>query len=176
MEVTEVLRILNVIGKNVQEGPVAVKLPDSVPCPEGYRGGVAIDPAQCLACGTCAYVCVSNAITGGDEGANYIWTYEPGRCTFCARCVDHCPGNALSMEAKPVPSYFNFGELGVRQSVPLPLCVQCGAPVRPTTERFLNRAFSDVTQHIRESVQLCERCRRYRLQKNLFLSGTETTR
>lgn len=172
------LRILNLIGRNIQEGPATVKISDPVPCPEGYRGGVRINATECLACGTCAYVCVSNAITGRDDGASYAWTYEPGRCTFCARCVDHCPGHVLSMESQPVRAYFQFGELQERVAVPLPLCVECGAPMRPVTEELLHRAFPDITDSVRESVRLCERCRRHRLQKSLFLTGqnAETTR
>ncbi len=63
------LGILKVIAGNAASAPATVRLPEHVPAPARFRGRVAIDPARCVACGTCAYVCVSDAITGRDEAA-----------------------------------------------------------------------------------------------------------
>lgn len=165
------LRILQVIANNLGRGPATVRLPGSVPSPAGFRGRVILDPARCLACGVCAYVCVSDAISGTNEEKGYAWKYEPGRCTFCARCLDHCTGHALSMDPKPAPVYAKPGELDVLHRVPFPVCRQCGAPTRPLTEELLRRAFDQVEEGVRELLSLCERCRRRRLQRNMFAAA-----
>jgi formate hydrogenlyase subunit 6/NADH:ubiquinone oxidoreductase subunit I len=162
-------RILAVIAGNVLHGPGTVRLPDSVPCPPNFRGAVTHDPALCLACGICSYVCVGDAITAAEQDKNYVWTYEPGRCTFCARCVDHCPGLALTMAAGPVAAYFKPGELSVQHLAPVPACPQCGEPSRPVNEALLGRAFDEVNPEIRLLARLCERCRQ-QLQSKQFLA------
>jgi formate hydrogenlyase subunit 6/NADH:ubiquinone oxidoreductase subunit I len=169
-----VLRILQVIAGNLARRPVTVPLPDAVPTPPGFRGRVVLDPARCLACGMCAYVCVSDAIVAADEAQGFGWAYEPGRCAFCARCEERCPGRALSMEPRPAPSYLRPGELAVRHRVPFPACPECGAAARPATEELLRLAFDHVTDETRELVRLCERCRRRRLQRSLAVAlGTD---
>ena len=163
-------RILEVIAGNVLHGPGTIRLPGSVPCPPEFRGAVTHDPALCLACGICSYVCVSDAITGAEQDKNYLWTYEPGRCTFCARCVERCPGRALTMAAGPVAACFKPGERGVQQLVPFPTCPHCGEPSRPVNEELLGRAYDEVNPEIRLLARLCERCRQ-RLQGKQFLAA-----
>jgi ferredoxin len=162
-----VLGILKVIAGNAASAPATVRLPGQVPEPARFRGRVVIDPAKCVACGTCAYVCVSNAITGSDSGEAYAWAYEPGRCAFCARCLDHCAGGALSMEEQAAPAYTRVGELRREANVHFPRCAGCGATRRPTSEPFLERAFLHVTASTRQLVKLCERCRRREAQRGL---------
>ena len=162
-------RILEVIAGNVLHGPGTIRLPGSVPCTPEFRGAVTHDPALCLACGICSYVCVGDAITAAEQDKNYLWTYEPGRCTFCARCVDHCPGHALTMAGVPVAAYFKPGQLGVQHLAPFPACSQCGGPSRPVNGQLLGRAFDEVNPEIRLLARLCERCRQ-RLQSRKFLA------
>lgn len=161
------LRILQVIAGNAAAAPATVRLPGSVPVPPRFRGRVVLDGARCVACGTCAYVCVSNAITGGDLAGGYGWAYEPGRCAFCARCLDHCVGGALSMEERAAPTYVRPGELRVEVTVPFPRCVSCGAPTRPAPEAFLARAFAHVGPETRALARRCERCRRLEVQRGM---------
>jgi ferredoxin len=162
-----VLGILKVIAGNAASAPATVRLPDQVPAPARFRGRVVLDPARCVACGTCAYVCVSNAITGGDADGAYAWAYEPGRCAFCARCLDHCVGKALSMEERAAPVYTRRGELASEVRVPFPPCAVCGAPTRPVTEAFLERAFAQVGAEAKDRARRCERCRRRDAQRGL---------
>lgn len=168
------LRILQVIADNLSRPPATVRLPDTVPTPPGFHGSVLHEPSRCLACGLCAYVCVSDAIVARDRDGGFGWDYEPGRCAFCARCVERCPGRALSMDERPAPAYLRPGELAVRHEVPFPTCPACGAPARPATEELLKLAFKDVTPEARELVRLCERCRRRRLQRSLAAVAGET--
>jgi len=157
-------KILQVIANNLKHGPATVRLPGSVPVPEGFRGRVRIDPAHCLACGMCSYVCVSNAITGLNGPAAFQWAYDPGRCTFCARCMERCPGSALSMECAPAPIYRKRGDLRVSFDIALPACPECGAPNRPVTSNLVDLAFGEtITDELRAVMKLCPTCRRRRM-------------
>ncbi len=166
-------RILQVITDNLSRAPATVRLPGSVPTPPGFHGRVLLEPSRCVACGLCAYVCVSDAIVARDHDGGFAWAYEPGRCAFCARCVERCPGRALSMEPTPAPSYVRSGELAVRHQVPFPVCPGCGKAARPATDELLKLAFENVTDETRELVRLCERCRRRRLQRSLAVAAGE---
>ena len=167
------LRILQVIGGNALSAPATVRLPDRVPTPAHFRGEVLIETANCLACGMCAYVCVSNAITGADQQGAYAWTFEPGQCTFCARCVERCPGEALSMKSEPMPSYTRRGELRVQHIVEFPTCPECGEIVRPAALRLVRLAFDHVSEDTRRLLTLCERCKRKDLQRKMFAGAQE---
>ncbi len=160
-------RILDVIAGNLRSDRATVRLPDQVPAPARFRGQVRLDASRCVACGTCAYVCVSGAITGADAAGGYAWAYEPGRCAFCARCLDHCIGGALSMEERAAPAYVRPGELRLEVTVPFPACVSCGAPTRPAPDVFLRRAFAQVGPETRELMKRCERCRRREVQRGM---------
>ncbi len=170
------LRILKVIRKNLGQARATVRLPGSVPAPAEFRGPVQINPARCLACGICSYVCVSNAIAGKNEEKDYLWEYNPGRCTFCARCVDHCTGHALTMGSKPARVYSTPGELNVLLLILFPLCSDCGAPTRPLTEELLRLSFEEPDGNTQDLLHLCERCRRRRLQRHMVATAFEQSR
>lgn len=165
------LRILKIIAGNVRSVPATVPLPESVPTPTLFRGGVALDTEKCIGCGMCSYVCVSSAITGSEQGKAYSWAYEPGRCTFCARCLERCPGHALRMEPVPVATYQHPGERSAKHLVEFRPCPECGDPVRYATEDFLRRAFDHIKDETRELMSLCERCRRRRLQRSMMATA-----
>lgn len=160
-------RILGLIGGNLAQGPVTVRLPGREPEPAGLRGRVRIDPARCVACGVCAYVCVSDAIAGVEEEGAYRWTYEPGRCAFCARCVDICSGKALSMDPTSVPAYTTPEALVTAVTIDFPPCPRCGEPVRPAPEEWVRTAFATTTETTLELIRLCVRCRRRRLTRGM---------
>ena len=65
--------ILHIIGKNVTEKPETIRLPHRPPPPAGFRGLVLLDPQRCIGCGLCAYVCVSESVTGASDEAQYHW-------------------------------------------------------------------------------------------------------
>ena len=166
-------RVLRLMAGNLSKGPATIPFPGQVPAPDLFRGAVRLEPSRCLACGMCAYVCVSRAITGEDRTGEYHWSYDPGRCTFCARCADRCPGEALSMEPIPLDPYRQQGGLAREVAVPLPVCPDCGQPVRNTPEAWLHAAFGQVDERTRELARLCVRCRRRRLQRGMKASRGE---
>lgn len=167
------LKILRIIAANLTGPRATVPLPGSVPAPPAFRGAVTMNPEKCIGCGMCSYVCVSNAITGSDQGKTYAWAYDPGRCTFCARCFDRCPVHAIGMEPEALLSYERQGERNVVHTVQFKECPECGEPVRNASEEFLRQAFDHIKDETYELVRLCERCRRRRLQRSLIASAFE---
>ncbi|HEX2987297.1 MAG TPA: 4Fe-4S dicluster domain-containing protein [Chloroflexota bacterium] len=166
------MNILNVIVANLRQGPVTLRFPARVAPPSHYRGPVQIDTARCLACGVCAYVCPSAAITVTDRTDSCDWSYDPGRCTFCGRCADLCMGKALSMKEEPAPVYTTPGALAETHQVHYPLCPQCGRPALPISDELLAKALSELTDEARSRSRLCDRCRKRHTQRTL----KETTR
>ena len=51
-----------------------------------------INPELCVACGSCADVCPTEAITAGD--AAYV--INPDVCIDCGSCEGTCPNGAIS--------------------------------------------------------------------------------
>jgi formate hydrogenlyase subunit 6/NADH:ubiquinone oxidoreductase subunit I len=151
--------ILHLIGANVLSEPVTLRYPQRVPTPEHYRGLVQIEPSQCVGCATCAYVCVSSAITVDQHLRDFVWRYDPAKCTFCGRCVEVCPTQALTMQSERPPIYHHPQELITTHQIDFPLCEECGQPVRLANERILMRAFDEISEQIRQRIRLCERCR-----------------
>ena len=77
------LKILKIIAGNMAAGPATVPLPGSVPTPTLFRGAVTMNPAKCIGCGMCSYVCVSSEHRAHDA---------QGRSPFCRhRCPARTP-------------------------------------------------------------------------------------
>lgn len=159
------MNILNLIAANLQQGPETVRFPESVAPLRGYRGLVQIDTTRCVACGVCAYVCPSTAITVSARIDHCDWSYDPGRCTFCGRCADLCLGDALSMEETPAPAYTTPGALARLHTVPYPACPECGKPARPINREILAHILPGITEEVEVRSRLCERCRLRRSQR-----------
>ena len=154
------MNIFNILKGNISGGPETMPFPARKVPAAAYRGPVCIDPAKCLACGICDYVCVSRAITVTPAEGGCEWTYDPGRCTYCGRCADHCPGGAITQQADRGDAYSGSGAQHVAVAVEYPECPECGGPATPFSEDVLSTAFSEVSAELRERVHLCEKCRR----------------
>jgi len=165
------MKILQLLRRNLLHERITLRLPQKVPEPKGYRGLVEIEEKNCLCCGICAYVCVSNAVVVIAAYDGCEWQYHPGRCTFCGKCAESCPGYALSMKEKPAPSYSRSEELNMVHRVRYPNCPECGRPTRRLSESMLRRAFKDVTEQVRSRGLLCQRCRLRRAQKDLWATA-----
>lgn len=165
------MNIFQTMTGNLTRHPITLRFPGRVTPPADFRGLVQFDPAGCVGCATCAYVCASNAIRVTAGGVQYEWIYEPGQCTFCGRCVEVCPGRALTMAAEPPPVYTQSGALRRVHCLAYPRCPECGQPAQPVNDLILARAFDEITAEVRTWSRLCERCRQGRYQPALIETG-----
>jgi hydrogenase-4 component H len=160
--------ILHVITGNFRRGPDTLRFPARVAPPPGFRGMVQLDPARCVGCATCAYVCPSAAVAVVEDDTHYEWCYDPGRCTFCGRCVDCCPTQALTLAADRPPVYTQPQAFGQTHRLAYPRCLECGRPAQPINDIVLARAFDEITDEVRSWSRLCARCRQRRYHPALI--------
>jgi len=153
------MNILNLVGGNAIAGPQSLRFPARPKPAVRFRGNVVIDPAVCLACGICEYVCVSRAIELTPAEDHCEWSYDPASCTYCGRCVDHCPAAALSQTPDRGVCHGQSGELRENVTVVYPSCPECGKPTMPVNDVLLGRAFKELTPELGSRARLCERCR-----------------
>ena len=167
------MNIFRVIFENLGQGPVTLRYPQRAATAEGFRGLVQNDPARCVGCGVCAYVCSPGAITVSNYEQSYEWAYDPGKCTFCGRCADYCPVEALSLQSERPPLYLNRNELVQVLRLDYPLCPVCGRPAKPVNARVLHRVFDELSPEILAWSRLCPQCRQEQRQPELerMLSG-----
>jgi NADH-quinone oxidoreductase subunit F len=62
-----------------------------------------IDPAKCMACGTCLRKCPADAIDGGKKKIHII---DQEKCTSCGTCFEVCPSKfsaVTRISGAPVP-------------------------------------------------------------------------
>jgi formate hydrogenlyase subunit 6/NADH:ubiquinone oxidoreductase subunit I len=156
-------------------GRFPLQLPDWPPLPDGFRGLIDLDPALCIACGACAFVCPSLAIVVSETEQHFVWRYEAGQCAFSRRCVVLCPSQALRQVVRPLADI--TGAAGERKEyvVPYPNCPECGERTQPLSDIVLARSFPNINEEVREWGRLCARCRRKRTQhavaETLFAKG-----
>jgi formate hydrogenlyase subunit 6/NADH:ubiquinone oxidoreductase subunit I len=167
------MNIFQVILENLNQAPLTLRYPQRAAAAEGFRGLVQNDPARCIGCGTCAYVCSSGAVTVTSEDKFYEWAYDPGKCTFCGRCVDYCPVDALAQQNERPPLYLKRDELVQALRLDYPLCPLCGLPAQPVNAQVLLRAFGELSPEILAWSRLCPHCRQEQRQPELerMLSG-----
>ncbi len=153
------MNILHLLFENLNKNPLTVRFPGRAPIPPGYRGLVHNDPARCIGCATCAYVCSPGAICVTGRVKDYEWAYEPAQCTFCGRCVEDCPVQALSMSEGHPPIYVKQGEIKTILQIEYPVCTRCGQPAQPVSGEVFGRAFPEISPSIQEWSRQCLRCR-----------------
>lgn len=170
------MNIFQVLLENLNLGSITLRYPQRVSIPEHFRGLVQNDPACCVGCGACAYVCAPGAITVSNHGRYYEWVYDPGKCTFCGRCADYCPVDALAMHCDRPPVYLTRNELVQVLRLDYPLCVGCGQPAQPVNARVLQRVFTELSPEILAWSRLCSRCRQEQARLELDRRSSGQTR
>lgn len=149
-----------------------IKYPYGPPAhvPERLRGKLQIDHEKCIACGACAMVCASGALTRieGDENVGVKIQYS--RCIFCGQCQDSCPTEAIKLTTEFALTTTDLDSLVLRNELPAAKCQLCGKPIasRAQLEWALQRVLANIHSSVKQVFQedaakylnLCIDCRR----------------
>jgi NAD-dependent dihydropyrimidine dehydrogenase PreA subunit len=86
--------------------------------------------ADCIACGFCAKICPTQAISAEESAVSLTLSHQPLGCTECGLCVEHCPGNAIRIEPA--------GEATARVLITkdFPRCNECGKVFKPAGQQL----------------------------------------
>jgi len=152
-----VASIFNLIADNVSHHRSTLRFPEQSKLKVEYRGIVRMDTSKCIGCGICDYVCPSSAISVKRYEDHMDWRYDVSRCTFCGRCARTCPGEALAQDCERPHSYSK--PHAEYHEITYPHCTQCGRSMPGFNDQMMMRAFGNVSDKLRERVQVCDRCR-----------------
>jgi hydrogenase-4 component H len=155
------MSILKILSRNLNRGSRTRRPADRVPYPDGYRGMLLNDPALCVGCKTCAYVCSPGAITFDDNDESCIvWQYFAEQCTFCGRCAEYCPCKALTFDQAAAVVAVDPAQHRVAHQIPYRLCPRCGRPVMPVPATVLAHFYDPAELNAGTPLRLlCEHCR-----------------
>ncbi len=88
-----------------------------------------IDNALCSACGGCAGICPTNAITMKENAAGFLYAnIDNNKCVSCRKCISICPSNGLRLRDNLVGNIIN-GYIGYAQNPTIRLQGQSGGVV-----------------------------------------------
>lgn len=81
--------------------------------------------SSCLACGLCAKLCPTQAITAEEDSRGLVLWHEPLLCTGCGLCAAHCPESSIAL--------LSIGPAQKRKLIAqdFPRCNECGGVFKP---------------------------------------------
>ena len=101
--------------------------------PQGEQSAfpvLSIKDESCIACGMCAKICPTNAITSFAGETGLELRHAPFACTGCGLCLEHCPEGAIAFErtGSTIPY--------VLISKDFPRCNECGSLFQPAGKQL----------------------------------------
>lgn len=129
--------MLKLLKKVLQIGESTVKYPFApAEIAPGARGKPVYNYSFCIACGACASVCPSNAITIANdlEKGNRKWEIFYGRCIYCGRCEEVCPTEAITLSTDFELAAMKREDLIISAEFHLAKCQICGHFFSPARE------------------------------------------
>ncbi|NHJ48256.1 MAG: hydrogenase iron-sulfur subunit [Asgard group archaeon] len=128
------------------------------PIPREGFGIITVDEPKCVACGACAYLCETDAITAKETKNHRKMYYAHYLCTGCEACIRACPTDAIivkkEVHLKPFLTKDNHQFSGSKFIA----CSKCGA--KYTTERMLEQVKEEFELIDSKLISLCPICRR----------------
>jgi ferredoxin len=92
-------------------------------------GVLDVGSTACTACGLCAEVCPTSALTARSDGATWTLAFDHRNCTGCGACTGACPEHVLNVTQGIDPSALRGGRRVT--VVPQRNCEACKAPLPP---------------------------------------------
>ena len=115
----ELLRKL--LEQNRPENTMVVKYNPKFPW-----GKIKIEPNKCSACGTCAALCPTGAISKKMKDDTQLLYFNSSLCTNCSLCRAACPEHAIDFEADFALADIIADEATVVAAIQLSTCIICG--------------------------------------------------
>ncbi len=155
---------LKVILQNLAKGPSTIAYPfEDSPAPDKLRGKIKHDPAACVACHLCEYVCAGGAIkiqeSEDQKGIDFVVWHDT--CTFCGLCEYYCPNGAIHLTTDYHTAHlqedkYNYIEKTYVKKQP---CVCCGEPIVPLSPAMVEKIYG-TEGDTRGLSKMCPKCRR----------------
>jgi ferredoxin len=98
--------------------------------PEVPWGQARVKADLCGACGICAAVCPTGAISRAREGENHVLTFSASECTNCSLCQEACPDGAIDFEDDVAVAEVCRGGATIVAEVRLTSCAMCGGEMQ----------------------------------------------
>jgi len=115
----ELLREL--LNQNRSKNTTVVKYSPNFPW-----GKIKIDLNKCSACGTCAALCPTGAISKNMKDDYQLLYFNSSLCTNCSLCRAACPKNAIGFEDDFSLADIIADEATVVAAIQLSTCIICG--------------------------------------------------
>jgi ferredoxin len=85
-----------------------------------------IDEMRCSACGICASVCPTQALTETPADRRRVFAFHATECTSCGLCEEACPEGAIDLSDELTVAEFLDGKPRVVAIINLTSCAVCG--------------------------------------------------
>ena len=89
-------------------------------------GKIKIEQNKCSACGTCAVLCPTGAISKKIKDDTQLFYFNSSLCTNCSLCRAACPENAIGFEDDFALADIVAEEATVVAAIQLSTCIICG--------------------------------------------------
>ncbi|MGC9779012.1 MAG: hydrogenase iron-sulfur subunit [Candidatus Heimdallarchaeota archaeon] len=131
---------------------------DEKPIPREGFGMITVDEDKCVSCGSCGYLCETDAITKQETKKHRKMYYAHYLCTGCEACVRACPTEAITVNKEIHLKPFLAKENNQFSGSQLVTCSNCADKF--ATVAILEKIEDQFELIDSEIISLCPACRR----------------